>query len=392
MSVEIAPSAPCQRSTNSSPVVRNSTPVRERLLALDVFRGLTLVGMIFVNNQGSGQYTYPFFAHVAWNGCTLADVIFPFFLFIVGTAIPYSLDSARTRGISRRAILGRILRRSILLFAIGVAMNGYPFFDFSTIRICGILQRIAICYFCVSWIYLTLGPRGQAVLGAAILLFYWMMMQYIPLPGGEAGILEPTRNWAHWLDAHLLRGHMQFTFWESKGFGSTVPALVTTLMGAAAGRCLRSSRSPLEKTCQLYLFGAASLLLGVVWSLTFPINQSLWTSSLVLFVGGMALLLLASCYYVVDIKRSIWWTPPLVAMGMNSIAVWVLTKTFARTLELIPIKTTGGTVIHAKEFLFGTMASWTGPWTASWLFAVANVLFWLGVMGLLYRWKIFFKV
>lgn len=359
---------------------------------MDVFRGLTLVGMVFVNNQGSGQYTYPAFAHVAWNGWTVADAIFPFFLFIVGTAIPYSLESARARGASRRAILGRILRRSILLFAIGVAMNGYPFYDFSTIRICGILQRIAICYFCVSWIYLTFGARGQAILGGLLLVSYWIVMQYVPVPGGEAGVLEPTRNWAHWLDARLLAGHMQFTSWESKGLGSTLPAIVTTLMGAAAGRCLRSSRSPLEKTCQLYFFGAASLLLGAVWGLAFPINQSLWTSSLVLLMGGMALLLLASCYYIVDIKQSIWWTPPLVAMGMNSIAVWVLTKTFARTLELIPIRMTDGTAIHFRGFLFGTMASWTGPWTASWLFAGANILFWLGVMGLLYRWKVFFKV
>ena len=367
-------------------------PTRERLLSLDVFRGATLVGMVLVNSPGSRDYVYPAVAHASWNGWAFADLIFPFFIFIVGVAIPFSLGSLVERGATRPKIVLRIVRRAVLLFAVGLVMNGYPAYDLATLRIFNALQRIALCYLCASLIYLKFRPKGQAVIGAALLLFYFVMMKYVPVPGYGAGVLEPEGNWAQYIDFHLLKGHMGHPTWEGKGLFSTLPAVATALMGLLTGQYLRSAAAPLEKTVNLYFFGVVSTLLGAVWSLCFPINQNLWTSSLVLLMGGLALLALASCYYVCDVKKITWWTPPFLVFGLNSLAVWVLSVMCIQALGLIRITGPGGVPVDLRTCLFTSLAAWVGPWNGSLLFAVAYLLFWLGFMSLLYRRRIFIKL
>jgi len=367
-------------------------PKHERLLSLDVFRGMTLVGMVLVNSPGSKQYVYPALAHAPWHGWAFADLILPFFVFIVGVAIPYSLGSLLVRGASRKAVAWKILRRSILLFAIGLLMNGFPRYDLSTLRIFGALQRIALCYLFASLIYLKFKPKGQAVIGASLLVFYFVIMRFVPVPGYGAGVLEPEGNWAQYIDFHLLAGRMMFPTWEGKGLLSTLPAIATALMGVLSGQCLKSAAAPLEKAVNMYFCGVVSLLLGAVWSLCFPINQHLWTSSLVLLMGGIALVVLASCYYLCDIRKITWWTPPLLVFGLNSLTVWVLSIMFLQTLGLIKFSGANGTAVDLRTRLYHALADWVGPWNGSLLFAVAYVLFWLGVVSLLYRKRIFIKI
>ncbi len=378
--------------TVPSPEVPSPAPKGQRLLSLDVFRGFTLMGMVLVNSPGSTKYIYPAIGHVAWNGWGFADAIFPFFLFIVGVAIPYSIESRKARTASRASLWLHIVRRSVLLFAIGLFMNWFPSFDMHTIRVFGVLQRIALCYFFASIIYLEFNALGEAVIGAALLLFYFVMMKYVPVPGYGAGVLESVGNWAQYIDVRVIPGTLMNGTSEGKGLLSTLPAIASTLMGVLTGRYLKSTAAPLEKAVNLYLFGSVSFFLGGVWSLSFPINQNLWTSSLVLYMGGMALVVFASCYYLVDIRKSTWWTPPFLVFGTNSIAVWVVTVMFLQTLELIKFTGSDGKLINAKTCLFNAIAACIGPMLGSLLFAVLYVLFWLAVMSVLYRRKIFIKI
>ncbi len=385
---------PEERVAGEGRAAQGATPAtkRERLLSLDVFRGITLVGMVVVNSPGSRDYIYPAVAHASWNHWAFADSILPFFVFIVGVAIPFSLGGLLKRGESRAAIVWRIVRRVILLFVIGLVMNGFPHYDLATLRIFNALQRIALCYLFASIIYLWMRLRGQAILGGVLLMLYFVLMKYVPVPGYGAGVLEPEGNWCQYIDYYVLRGRMQFPTWESKGLLSTVPAVVTALMGVWTGQYLRSAASPLEKTVNMYFFGAVSLFLGLVWSLCFPVNQALWTSSLVMLMGGIALVVLASCYYVCDIKRITWWTPPFLVFGMNSLAVWVLTIMFQQTLGIIKFTGADGTAVDVKTSIFRVMEGWLGPWNGSLLFALVYTLFWLGVLSVLYRKGIFIKV
>lgn len=385
---------------------RTPTPKRERLLALDVFRGITLVGMVLVNSPGSKEYAYPALAHVPWNGWAFADLILPFFVFIVGVAIPFSVGGRAAQGVGRTTLVMRILRRSMLLFAIGLAMNAFPqyddskgcvvFHDLSDLRIFGVLQRIALCYLFASLIYLSFKPKWQTIIGGSLLLLYFAVMKFVPVPGYGAGALNPIGNWAQYIDSHLMAGHLGWHTpegdWEGKGLLSTLPAIVTALIGVWTGQYLKSAAAPLEKTANMYFFGAAGMFLGLLWSLCFPINQHLWTSSLVLLMGGIALVVLASCYYVCDIKKITWWTPPLLVFGLNSLAVWVLSVVFLQAIALIRVTGAEGTPVDLKTHLFTAMAAWVGPWNGSLLFAVVYVLFWLGVLSLLYRARIFIKI
>lgn len=369
-----------------------SVPKQERLLSLDVFRGLTIAAMVLVNNPGSPAHVHPWLHHVAWDGWTIADLVFPFFLFIVGVAIPFSLDSQLARGATHRAIVFNCLRRSLILFAIGLVLNAFPKGELAHLRILGVLQRIAICYFLACVIYLSFKPRGHALIATALLVFYFILMKFVPVPGYGAGLLVRDGNWVQYVDLRLLAGHMQSRTFEGKGLLSTLPALATALVGLLTGQHLKSSAAALEKAVNLYFFGTLGLLLGCIWSLWFPIIQNLWTSSLVLFMGGMAMVVLASCYYLVDIKKITWWTPPLLVFGTNALTVWTLDWFLRGTLRAIMVTPSDGKPIELRIYLWRELAAWVGPWAGSLLFAIAEVFFWLGLMSLLYRKKIFIKI
>jgi predicted acyltransferase len=372
--------------TNQPKVQTDSAPAapasQQRLLSLDVFRGITLALMILVNNHGDPRYVYPPFAHARWHGWTPTDLVFPFFIFIVGAALPFAFANRLARGESRRDLYVQIVRRTLVLFALGLILNGFPRYDLSTIRIMGILQRIALCYLACSLIYLHWKPRTQAWIAASLLVFYFVMMKFVPVPGHGAGILERDGNWVQFFDIRLMAGHLQSKAWEGKGLLSTLPAIANCLFGLLAGEFLRSARAPLEKVVGMYTAGALGMFAGAVWSLWFPINQNLWSSSLVVFMCGMALTILALCHYLVDIRKSTWWTRPFVMLGLNAILVWMGTSLLAKTLELLSL----------KGVLFQWFASWAGNYNGSLLFAMAYVLLWLGIAAVMYRRRIFLKV
>jgi len=369
----------------------------ERLLSLDVFRGLTLAAMIFVNAHVD-RLGYPYIMHARWHGWGLADLCFPFFLFIVGVAIPYAFASRLERGVRRAELYRHIVSRTIILFACGLVLNCFPldsapWLQFSTLRYLGVLQRIALCYCAVSVIYLRgIKSRGQAIITASLLIFYFIMLKFVPVPGHGVGILEREGNWIQYIDLHLMRGHLQSSTYEDKGLLSTLPAIATTLIGTMVGQHLRSARSALEKTAQFLLVGNVMMFLGLFWSIWFPINQHLWSSSLVLFMCGMATVILAGCYYLADIRRITWWTKPFVILALNSLTVFMGTWLFMSVLDKIKVHLNDGTVMSVWRLsYYRWFASWAGPVPASIPFGFANILLFLAILTLMYKKGIFLK-
>jgi predicted acyltransferase len=364
---------------------------KERLPALDVFRGFTLLGMVFVNSIPGKNY--PGLGHVAWNGWGFADLIFPFFVFIVGVAIPYSFSARMARGEAGAKLFWQILRRCVLLFVVGVLLNAYPQFDIEHARIMNVLQRIAICYFVVSVVYIYVRPRAQTVvlLSGAILVAYFILLRFVPVPGYGAGVLEPVGNWANYIDRLVMSGHMRYPLWEHKTLLGCVPALVTMWMGLLAGLYLRTAMPVYEKLTHLFLCGGLAMIAGAIWSQWFPINQGLWTSSLVLFMGGLAVMGLAASYYAVDVRKSTWWTPPFLVFGTNSLMVWILSVMGEKTLHALHTTAPDGSTVTwwdaGNNALIHILGAWTGPL----VFGGLCVLLWLCVLCVLYRRRIFIR-
>ncbi len=267
--------------------------------------------------------------HVPWEGFHFYDLIFPLFLFLVGVVIPFSLDKLRASGESRAALYWRIARRTLLLFALGLLCNGILQFDFANLRMAGVLQRIALCYGCAALIVMHTGVRGQALATAAILLGYWALLALVPAPGSSAGDYTITGNLPGYLDRHYLPGKIlpqYYGYGDNEGILSTLPAVATALLGALAGHWLRSVRSATLKLLGLILAGFASLLLGNVWGMAFPIIKNIWTSSYVLVAGGWSLLLLALFYGVIDVLGWRRWAFFFTVIGANAITIYVVPR------------------------------------------------------------------
>jgi predicted acyltransferase len=355
-----------------------------RLTSLDAFRGLTIAAMILVNNPGSWSAVYWPLDHARWHGWTPTDLVFPFFLFMVGMALPFS----------RRTGAGSALRRAAVLFGLGLLMAAYPRFDLATVRIPGVLPRIALCYLGAWAVRRVLGVRGQAVLAAALCAAYWLLMTRVPVPGVGPPSLEPEANLGAWLDRLLLPGHLwrQSRTWDPEGVLGTLPALATTLLGALAGDWLRSDRSPNAKTLGLLAGGLALALAGLAWHPWFPINKNLWTSSYVLFTAGMAAYLFGLVYWIADARGHTAWARPFVAYGRNAIFVFVASGLLLKTLILIKVPAFGGSVslhTYAYRTLFG---SWLPPHPASLAHAVAHVVAWGAVLWVMDRRRLYVTV
>ena len=364
-----------------------------RLVSLDVFRGIAIALMILINNPG-GSACYRALQHAEWNGWTLADLDFPLFLFIVGVAIPHSFAKRLTRGDNKKKLFLRVVRRSVILFAIGLLVNGFPYFDLPTLRVMGVLQRIALCYFFASVIFLSFKVKGQLILTVLLPLLYWIFLMLIPVPGYGAGVLEKEGNLAQYVDNHILRGHLYLGgSWDPEGLLSTIPAIGTTLMGTLAGQFLRSNRSSLQKAVNLFFFGSLCIVIGGIWDLWFPINKNLWTSSYVAFTGGIALIFLAACYYLIDIKKYTVWTKPFVILGMNAIIIYVLSEIVNLAFIHTNVTLADGTSIALKTFIYENyFASWVGPLNGSLFYALAYLMLWLGITAILYKQRIFIKI
>lgn len=369
------------------------TPQAGRMLSLDVFRGLTIAGMILVNNPGSWSNIYSPLEHAAWHGWTPTDFIFPFFLFIVGVSLALALVRRAESGGGRRDLYVKILRRTLLIFGLGLVLQGFPFYDLSTLRIPGVLQRIAVCYFFAALIFLWTRPRAQAFITAALLVFYWLLMRFVPAPGHAAGDLSMEGNLAAYVDRTLLAGHTWKPLYDPEGILSTIPAVATTLTGVLTGHLLRSRRAPLEKVALMFVVGAACIVLGWAWNYWFPINKALWTSSYVVFTTGMALQLLAVCYWLIDVQNYRRWATPFLIFGTNALAVYFLSGIFGRLITLWKFARPDGKSITFKGWFYDNFfLSWASPINASLAFAIFYVLLWLGVMAIFYRKRIFIKV
>ncbi|MEM9887258.1 MAG: heparan-alpha-glucosaminide N-acetyltransferase domain-containing protein [Bacteroidota bacterium] len=370
--------------------------MNKRLLSLDVFRGATIAGMILVNNPGDWGNVYAPLLHADWHGCTPTDLVFPFFLFIVGVSIALALSKRKERGDNQAAIIKKILWRTLLIFAIGLFLNGFPFFNFSSIRIPGVLQRIALVYGISAFLFLKMDWKQLAGTGIGLLLFYWGLMTLLPTPDGHPPNLNPETNLGAWLDRTLLGGHLwsQSKVWDPEGLLSTLPAIVTSISGILTGLWLKSKTAVYQKLVGLFGFGVISVLLGLIWDLAFPINKQLWTSSYVLYTSGIALFGLALIYWLVDVLNHQKWTKPFVIYGTNALFVFVLSGLIAKSLYYIKVKGTSGDTISLKTWIYEGFFTplFSNPMNASLAFALANVLLLLGLSWILYWNRIFIKV
>jgi predicted acyltransferase len=371
-------------------------PRREpRLEALDVFRGATIAGMIVVNNPGTWAHVYPPLLHAEWHGWTFTDTIFPFFLFIVGVSIAFSFGERRRLGASTGRLAVHTLRRSAIIFGIGLALNLLSFAVFSraTLRIPGVLQRIGVCFLAAGLIFLWLGARGSAAAAAVLLLGYWALMALVPVPGYGTGRLDLEGNLAAYVDRLVLGAHTWKPGWDPEGPLSTLPAIATTLLGVLAGEWLRGTAPMRKKMTGLLVAGGAAALAGLLWHPVFPINKNLWTSSYALFMAGLAAAVLAACIAAVDLAGWKRWAAPFRWLGTNAIAAFVLST--AATILLLAIKWAGPdgkprslyAAIHRTVF-----DRFADARLGSLLFSLTYLALWLALFGLLYRKKVFVKV
>jgi len=375
-----------------------------RLLSLDVFRGLTIAGMLLVNDPGSWGAIYPPLEHAAWHGWTPTDLIFPFFLFIVGVTTHLSLGSRRARGATDRDIVLQILRRGAIIILLGWLMAGFPYYPLTritAIRIGGVLPRIGVCYIAGALLTMKTTLKQQVVILAVLLYGYWFLQTLVPVPGqNEIGALlldRPDATLSAWLDRtvlglpHLWVGSVT---WDPEGILSTIPAIGTVILGVFTGRWLTRKQVPMaERLNAMFVVGSIAMMVGLMWNWSFPINKNLWTSSYVMFTGGMAAVALAACVWLVDVRMIRWWTRPFVIYGTNPILAYVGSGVMARIIYSLIKVPYGGRIVSLQTAIYeAAFASWLAPRNASLAFAVCIVLFWLGILTVLYRRKIFLKV
>ena len=446
---------------------------QQRLVSLDVFRGITIAGMVLVNNPGTWASIYGPLKHAEWHGITPTDYIFPFFLFIVGVAIPIAFAKRLRDGVDR-GVYVKILTRSLSIFGVGIAMSAIPFFVYSetaipaflkillvlsysaalffylrgrvalgltialvsglivtafwllgtqvepynpeTMRIMGVLQRIAVCYLIVSLIYLHTNWKQQLIIGIALLLIYWILLVAVPVPGCEVTTIDDKAcNLAAWIDRvvltepHIWRSSKVY---DPEGLLSTIGAVVTTISGVLTGTWLMGSRpatgvrseasvdqapaavrTPLQTVAGMFFAGTVVMAIGWCWALVLPLNKSLWTSSYVLYNTGLALLTLGACYYLIDILGYKRWAKPFVVFGVNALALFAFSGILARLMGMIKVAGPEGKDVTLQQWIFGNIfLPFLSPVNASLAYAVCYIVFWLFLMWLLYRRRIFIKV
>jgi predicted acyltransferase len=367
---------------------------RERLMSLDAFRGLAIGAMIVFANPGSWTHIYASFVHAEWHGWTPMDLPFPWFLFIVGTSLALSLDGRPATAASRARTMLTVLRRALVLFALGLFLNAFPDrFDLATLRVPGVLQRIAVCYLLAAAIVTRATVRAQIAITAALLAGYWLLLLLVPVPGVGAGVLTREGNLTGWVDRALLAGHIYQPHGDPEGILSTLPALATTLIGVLAAHWLRTARSPAARARGLVLAGVVLTLVGRGLHPWVPLNKQLWTSSFVLFTGGTALLLFGLCYWLVDVRGHRRLATPLVVFGRNAIAIYVVSNMVQPLIGRIGILQADGSRLPLWTHLYvNVFAALVGPRAGSLLQAVCYTLLWLVPTSVLHRLKIWIRV
>jgi predicted acyltransferase len=395
--------------------------VRERLLALDVFRGMTVAGMLLVNNPGTWSAIYPPLEHAKWHGWTPTDLIFPFFLFIVGITTELSLRARRARGDDESAIVRQIFKRAGLIFLFGLILAAFPFYTWAAIadnptpsfldrvvhrfehlRVLGVLQRIALAYFCGALLTLRTNWRQQLAILTTLLFGYWALMTLVPVPDtgvpGRFVLDKPDQLLSAWLDRtvlgidHLWSGSKT---WDPEGLLSTVPAIGTMMLGTFAGRWIGAQERPLsERLAGLFAVGALLMMAGLVWHWGFPINKSIWSSSYVVFTAGMGAVSLATCLWLIDVCQLRRWTFPFVVYGMNPMLAFLGSGLMARlTVSVLSVEVADGTRVSIQGLLFSRLyASWLPPREASFAYAVSFVALWFLILWAAWKRGLVLKV
>ena len=376
---------------------------RERMLSLDVFRGMTVAGMLLVNNPGTWGAIYEPLEHAPWNGWTPTDLIFPFFLFIAGVTTHLSLSARRAAGADDNEIRRQIIKRGALIVLFGLLVAAFPYYPatrFTAIRIPGVLQRIGVAYTCAALLTLRTTVKQQVVILSVLLYGYWFAMTLIPVPDAMGGIganllTEPSRTLAAWTDRWLLGGHLWINSktWDPEGPLSTIPAIGTAMLGVLAGRWIGQARPLEERLNGLFAAGALGMMTGLMWHWSFPINKSLWTSSYVVFTAGMACVSIATISWITDVRRVTNWTRPFVIYGVNPIIAFVGSGVMARLVYTLWQVDFHGKQTSVQTVVYQTVfASWLEPRNASLAFALMFVLFWFVILWALWRKNIIFKV
>jgi len=365
-----------------------------RLISVDIFRGMTIALMILVNTPGTWNSIYPPFRHAAWHGCTPTDLVFPFFLFIVGTSIVLAYQDKKDN--INKSTYFKIFKRGIKLILLGLFLAGFllefPFFKaFGSLRLPGVLQRIGLVFILSALLYLVSNWKVLLFVLISILIGYWFLMTQIPI-NGELPLLTKESNLAAYLDLQLLtQAHIWKPEYDPEGLLSTLPAIGTAIMGMLLGVLIKSAQFNAKKKLQLILsIGIVSILLGSLWDVYFPINKALWTSSFVLFTGGWAFVIYGIIYYITEIKASSKWGLPFIYYGANAITVYFLSSFIAKTFYLAHLP--NGQSPHA--FIYKTFfTSWISiPELSSLLYALSVILFYYVLARFLYKKGIFIKV
>jgi predicted acyltransferase len=402
-------------------------PETQRLMSLDVFRGATIAAMMLVNNPGSWNAVHKQLDHAEWNGWTFTDLVFPFFLWIVGAAIPFSTGRRLEQGQSRGQLFLHVLRRAAIIFALGFSLNslsvlldaslwgdgfrGWCHSYATSVRVPGVLQRIALCYLLASLIYLRASVRGQVLWVLGLLAGYWALMTLVPVPGHGAGILEKEGNFSQYVDNLVLNGPVIGThvwkggkIWDPEGIISTIPAIATCLLGILAGTLLRAKLIAEAKAAWLLSAGALLLFAGTVMDVWLPINKNLWTSSYSVFMAGMAAVCFGVAYWFIDVQGWRKWAKPFAIYGMNAITMFVLAGVEGRLSLVLRLTNAAGRKVPLNSFLyeklFGSFASpntapccafLASPENASLMWALLYMTSLYLVAWLMYRQKWFVK-
>ena len=421
---------------------------KERLISLDIFRGLTVLLMTIVNNPGSWTAIYPPLSHSEWNGCTLTDLVFPFFIFIMGVAVSFAMptksyDSSTLNKITIRSLrifclglflyffseieifelkeIPLLLCRLAITAAIGYALMGnfslkaktYLTFiifgiliflaysgieAYQNVRIPGVLQRIGIVYFIISFLYLKTTQKTQLLVATTLLLGYWALMMLVPVPGIGLSNLDKGNNLAAWVDSILLKGHMWngTKTWDPEGILSTIPAIASGIIGLLIGQLLNSPLPKLKIAKKMGIIGILLVILALLWNIIFPINKSLWTSSYVLYTSGLGIICLTILYYFIDITNYKKWTTPFLIFGVNPMIVFFLSGIIPRVLTMIQFQNPKATSeqINLSDYFysFGIVPFFNNPMNASFAFALVYALFWAILLWIFYKKDLIFKV
>lgn len=381
----------------------SANPVK-RLISLDVVRGITIAFMIMVNNNG-GPGSWHFMNHAYWNGLTPTDLVFPTFVFVVGVSVVFAFDARRAKSAPRGQLAKHTIIRAIVLILFGIIVNSFPFFHLAHMRFYGVLQRIGICYVVVALFYLwDRRASTKWIALAGCLVGYWVLVRWVPvpgigMPGRDVPFLDVNRNLVSWIDQHLFPYHLYLyppdhNVRDPEGLLSDLPAIGTALMGVLAGLWLRTSRSVSKKTAGLAIASACSLAVGYLWSLEFPLNKNMWTSSFVLVAGGYSLALLTFCHFTIEQMN--WrkgWTWPWLVFGSNAIAAYMWSELTPGIFYNIHMTGADGKPTNFLTWTaMHTVMHIPNPHWAAFAYSVSFTVFCFIPVWILFRKKIFLKV